>query len=165
MPTCRAAPIRILHELTDVDYVHRYFVDGPVVEGDVYLGGAWKNVVDGSGGAGPAGLFALDVTNPEQFDQSKVLWDITQAEEPDLGRVLGQSYIGSVKYQNSGKWVALVPNGYESTNNRAVLLVIDIATGQTLKKIDTCKKNDGSPFAANAQGGRCDPASSMGWRM
>ena len=147
-----------LRELTDVDYVHRYFVDGPVVEGDVYLGGAWKNVVIGSGGAGPAGLFALDVTNPDQFDQSKVLWDITQAEEPDLGRVMGQSYIGSVKYQNGGKWVALVPNGYESTNNRAVLLVIDVATGQTLKKIDTCNKNDGSPFAANAQGGRCDPA-------
>ncbi len=145
-----------LKELTNVEYVHRYYVDGPVTEGDIYLNGAWKTVVMGSTGAGPAGLFALDVTTPENFDQSKVLWDITPAEEPDLGRVMGYGYIGSVKYgQNAGKWVAIVPNGYESANNRAVLLIIDMATGQTLKKIDTCKKNDGSPFAANDQGGRC----------
>ena len=44
---------------------------------------------------------------------------------------------------NGGKWVALVPNGYDSANSRAVLLVIDVETGQTLKKIDTCKKFDG----------------------
>ena len=148
----------ILKELTDVEYSHKYFVDGPVVEGDVYLGGAWKTVVMGSSGAGLAGLFALDVTAPEQFDQSKVLWDITPAEEPDLGKVMGYSYIGSVKDgQNGGRWVAIVPNGYQSANNRAVLLVIDMATGQTLRKIDTCKKNTGVDFAANEQGGRCDP--------
>jgi type IV pilus assembly protein PilY1 len=51
--------------------------------------------------------------------------------------------------------VAIVPNGYESANNRAVLLIIDMATGQTLRKIDTCKRNDGTPFGANEQGGRC----------
>ncbi len=147
----------ILNELTDVEYSHKYFVDGPAVEGDVYLNGAWKTVMMGSTGAGPAGLFALDVTNPAQFDQSKVLWDITPAEEPDLGKVMNYGYIGSVKYQNGGKWVAVVPNGHQSANNRAVLLVIDMATGQTLRKIDTCKKNNGVDFAANEQGGRCDP--------
>jgi type IV pilus assembly protein PilY1 len=70
---------------------------------------------------------------------------------------MGHGYIGSVKWQNGGKWVALVPNGYQSTNNRAVLLVIDMATGQTLRKIDTCKKNNGVDFAPNEQNGRCDP--------
>ncbi len=151
-----------LSELTDVNYTHRYFVDGPVVEGDVYLNGTWKTVVMGSTGAGPAGLFALDVTTPDQFDATKVLWDITPAEEPDLGRVMGYGYIGSVKDgQNAGKYVAIVPNGYQSTNNHAVLLVIDMQTGQTLRKIDTCKKNNGVPFAANEQGGRCDPANEI----
>jgi type IV pilus assembly protein PilY1 len=148
----------ILSNLTNVDYSHLYYVDGPVVEGDVYLNGAWKTVVMGSTGAGPAGLFALDVTAPEQFDQNKVLWDITPAEEPDLGKVMNFGYIGSVKYQNGGKWVAVVPNGYQSANNRGVLLVIDMATGQTIRKIDTCKKNNGVDFAANEQGGRCDPS-------
>ena len=148
----------ILKDLVDVEYTHKYFVDGPVVEGDAFIGNAWKTVVMGSSGAGPAGLFALDVTRPDQFDSSKVLWDITPAEEPDLGKVMGHGYIGSIKYgQNGGKWVALVPNGHASANNRAVLLIIDLATGQTLKKIDTCKKNTGVDFAANEQGGRCDP--------
>ncbi len=152
----------VLKSLTDVDYSHLYSVDGPVVEGDVYLNGNWKSVVMGSSGAGPAGLFALDVTAPEQFDQSKVLWDITPTEEPDLGKVMGHGYVGSVKYQNAGKWVAIVPNGYESANNHAVLLIIDMATGQTLKKIDTCKKNNGVPFGNAEQGGRCDPNQTNG---
>jgi type IV pilus assembly protein PilY1 len=146
-----------LKELINPEYRHRYFVDGPVVEGDVYLGGAWKTVVIGSSGAGEAGLFALDVTAPEAFSSNNVLWDITPAEEPDLGKVMGSSYIGSVKWGlNGGKWVALVPNGYQSTNNHAVLLVIDIQTGQTLRKIDTCNLNNGTPFGGAAQGGRCN---------
>ena len=147
---------RYMKELTEGDYTHRFFVDGPVVEGDVYLGGNWKSVVMGSGGAGEPGLFMLDVTKPEQFGANKVMWDITAAEEPDLGRVRGAGYIGSVKYNANGKWVALVPNGYESANSRAVLLVIDVETGQTLKKFDTCKKFDGADIGAVAQGGRCD---------
>ena len=152
-----------LRELTNQDYVHRYFVDGPVVEGDVFLGGAWKTVVVGSTGAGPAGLFALDVTRPESFAANKVLWDITPTEEPDLGKVLGGSFIGSVKTgATTGKWVAIVPNGYQSANNRAVLLIIDMATGQTLRKIDTCKKNTGVSFGPVEQGGRCDPANQNG---
>lgn len=146
-----------LRELTSPEYVHRFFVDGPVVEGDAYLGGSWKTVVMGSTGAGPAGLFALDVTDPTAFSASKVLWDLTPAEEPDLGRVMGYGYIGSVKYNNNGKWVALVPNGMQSANDRAVLLVIDLATGNTLRKIDTCKKNNGTSFGAAEQGGRCGP--------
>lgn len=151
-----------LRELTNVEYSHRFFVDGPVVEGDVFWGGAWKTVVMGSSGAGAPGIFALDVTDPTAFNQSKVLWDITPAEEPDLGRVIGHSYIGSVKYNAGGKWVAIVPNGYESANNRAVLLIIDMETGNTLKKIDTCKKNNGVDFDAIEQGGRCDPAALNG---
>jgi type IV pilus assembly protein PilY1 len=147
---------RYVKELTVADYTHRYFVDGPVVEGDVHLGGNWKTVVMGSGGAGEPGLFMLDVTKPEQFGANKVMWDITATDEPDLGRVRGAGYIGSVKYNAGGKWVALVPNGYESANSRAVLLVIDAETGQTLKKLDTCKKFDGADIGAVAQGGRCD---------
>ena len=63
-----------LSELTNVNYTHRYFVDGPVVEGDVYFNGTWKTVVMGSAGAGPAGLFALDVTptRPVRCDQGAV---------------------------------------------------------------------------------------------
>ena len=152
-----------LKELTKADYTHRYFVDGPVVEGEVFLNNKWKTVVMGSTGAGPAGLFALDVSAPEQFDASKVLWDITPAEEPDLGKVMGSGYVGSVKWgMNGGKWVAIVPNGYDSANSRAVLLVIDMETGQTLRKIDTCKKNSGVDFANNEQGGRCDPTARNG---
>lgn len=145
-------------ELTSVDYSHRYFVDGPVVEGDVYTGGAWKTVVMGSSGAGVPGLFALNVTHPESFGAGNVMWDITQDDEPDLGRVTGYGFIGSVKDGSGIRWVALVPNGYASANNRAVLLVIDIATGSVVRKIDTCKRKNGTSIGVADQDGRCDAA-------
>ena len=45
---CHAACTRYLKELTKADYTHRYFVDGPVVEGEVLLDNKWKTVVMGS---------------------------------------------------------------------------------------------------------------------
>ena len=154
-----------LSELTNPEYRHRYFVDGPVVEGDVYLNGAWKTVVMGSSGAGPAGLFALDVTAPETFDPSNVLWDITPAEEPDLGKVMGHGYIGSVKYQNGGKWVALVPNGYQSTNNHAVLLVIDMADRADAEEDRHLQEEQRGAVRATSRAAAAMPTHSTDWRM
>jgi type IV pilus assembly protein PilY1 len=131
----------ILKHLADPGYQHRYYVDGPVIEGDVSIGDTWKTVVVGSTGAGPRGLFALDVTDPTAMNPSKVLWDLTSADEPDLGHVLGAGVIGSIKDQSAsngkGRWVALIPNGYESDSHKAVLLVIDVLSGSVIKKIDT----------------------------
>lgn len=131
-----------LSALTQPAYVHKYFVDGQVVEGDVHFGGNenWRTAVVGSAGAGARNLFALDVTDPRAIDTTKVLWDITDAEESDLGHVLGAGVIGSVKDQNApngkGKWVYMTGNGYESSANRAVLLMFNMQTG-AVEKLDT----------------------------
>ena len=62
-----------LDELTNPGYTHRYFVDGPVVEGDVFFNNSWKTVVMGSADD-PAGLFALNVTptRPVRSDEGAV---------------------------------------------------------------------------------------------
>lgn len=134
-------PNNMLTRLASPTYTHRYLVDGPIVEGDIYTGGAWKSVVVGATGAGPKGVFALDVTLrpstaggvPPAFGTSNVLWDITAADTNQgpalqhLGNILQPGVIGSGK---DGKWYYFVGNGYESTNDKARLLAIDMATGQ-----------------------------------
>ena len=142
-----------LASLTSATYnaSHKYFVDGQIVEGDVHFGGAgsWRTIAVGSTGAGAKNLFALDITDPKAFDGSKVLWDITDAEESDLGHVLGTGIIGSVRDQNApntnGRWLFITGNGYQSANDRAVLLMFNAQTGAIFKKMDTLVGSAGTP--------------------
>ena len=142
-----------LASLTSATYAasHRYYVDGQVIEGDVHFGGAqsWRTVAVGSTGAGARNVFALDVTNPKAFNATKVLWDITAAEEPDLGHVIGTGIIGSIRDQNAantnGRWVFMTGNGYASVNDRAVLLLFDMQTGSVIKRMDTLTGSAATP--------------------
>ena len=134
----------MLTRLASPNYTHRYLVDGQIVEGDVYTGTTWKTVIVGTTGAGPKGVFALDVTlrpataggTPPAFEASNVLWDITAADTNQgtgdgnallhLGNILQTGVVGSGK---DGKWYYFVGNGYESSKDKARLLAIEIATG------------------------------------
>lgn len=134
----------MLTRLASPNYTHRYLVDGPIVEGDIYTDSTWKTVIVGTTGAGPKGVFALDVTlRPATvggpvptFGTSNVLWDITAADTNQgsgegnallhLGNILQPGVIGSGK---DGKWYYFVGNGYESSKDKARLLAIDMATG------------------------------------
>jgi type IV pilus assembly protein PilY1 len=127
---------------------HSYFVDGAPKAGDAYINtsgsNAWHSILLGTTGAGGKGLFALDVTTPSTFSASDILWEISTTQSPvasdlsdfqsDLGYTIPQPSV--VKMQN-GKWVAIVANGYESTSKTAVLFIIDLETGEIIKKIST----------------------------
>lgn len=131
----------MLTRLSSPAYTHRYLVDGPIVEGDIYTGSAWKSVIVGTTGAGPKGVFALDVTlRPAsataavpEFSASNVLWDIASGDTNQsgaldhLGHILQPGVIASGK---DGNWYYFVGNGYESTNDKARLLAINMATGK-----------------------------------
>ena len=128
-----------LHELTDPGYgtnpAHRYFVDGSPRAGDVYFSDStWHTVLVGTTGTGGRNVFALDVTDPGNFTTSKVLWEFTDTNDADLGYTLSEPTI--VRMAN-GQWAAIVGNGYNSTNHKAVLFIINIETGAVIKKIDT----------------------------
>ena len=49
---------------SDPQYGHQFEVDATPGTGDVYYGGMWHTLLVGGLGAGGAGIFALDVTNP-----------------------------------------------------------------------------------------------------
>ncbi|MDK2797848.1 MAG: type pilus assembly protein PilY1 [Tepidiphilus sp.] len=123
-----------LKELTQPNYAHEYFVDGDIaVSNRSDTGG--RNYLVALLGHGGKGLFGLDVTNPAGFSTNDVKWEYTDgATDADLGYMLGRPVIAKM---NNGQWAAIVGNGYNSTNGRAVLYVFDLATGSVIKKIDT----------------------------
>ncbi|MCF6202162.1 MAG: hypothetical protein L3J59_00620 [Methylococcaceae bacterium] len=137
-----------LKDLADPLYTHNYFVDGSPRVADAYFGsGIWKSVLVSTLGAGNKALFALDVTDPGDFvesgfDGSKVLWELSNADDSDIGYILGQP---SIVRLNNGRWAAIFGNGYESSSDRAMLFIVDIQTGSVIKKFDTKKGSSGSP--------------------
>jgi type IV pilus assembly protein PilY1 len=118
-----------LSALTESAYTHAYNVDGSPVARDVYYNGAWHTVLVSGLGAGAKGLFALDMTDPTKFTEanaaSVVRWELG-GSDGDVGHQLQQPLIARMK---NGRWMAIVGNGYNSSNGRAVLLLVDIETG------------------------------------
>ena len=115
-----------LSNLTRKSFPHQYTVDGPISVNDVYIDGHWKSILVGTLGAGGNIVYALDVTDPDQFDGSKVLWEFSH---PELGYVTGQPLIVRL---NDGNWYAVIGNGYESqTCDKTPMLrySIDSTTG------------------------------------
>jgi type IV pilus assembly protein PilY1 len=123
-----------LKSLSDPAYVHKYFVDGPLAEGDAYIGGAWKNYLVGSTGAGAKSIFALDITAPGSLGTSSVKWEKNSGDTgyADLGKVLGHAAVVRLR---DGSWAAIFGNGYDSTNSNSVLFLVNIATGSVIKTI------------------------------
>lgn len=120
-----------LAELGDPDYPHHYFADGPITVSSKSQTPN-KNILVASLGRGGKGLYALDVTTPGSFAVGDVEWDISG--DPDMGHVLGEPFITRL---NGGEGTGvIVANGFNSANDRAVLLVVDIDDGSIIKRID-----------------------------
>lgn len=139
-----------LVSLTDPNYAHRYIVDGSPKAGDVYFNSAWHTVLVGSLGAGGNSIFALDITDPDSFSSSSVLWEFT---EIDMGYTLPEA---AVVRAADGQWVAVIANGYNSLSGKAVLYIVNIQTGALVKKIEaeTTTGTNGlsSPAVADVDG-------------
>jgi type IV pilus assembly protein PilY1 len=152
-----------LNQLASPAYSHRFYVDGPVIEGDIFNGTVWKTIAVGTTGAGAAGMFAIDITDPTTMGVGSVLWDIVPSEHADatvvsdLGNVLQPGIIGSVKDvaapNNNGRWVYMVGNGYDSVSHQATLFVFDAFNGSLIKSIQTGVGSAAPASARNGLGG------------
>lgn len=114
---------------------HRFFVDGSPTVRDVYFNNAWHTVLIGTLGAGGRSLFALDITNPgEDGTGIKLLWEINPQTEgyENLGYTFPEPEIVKL---HSGEWALLQGNGYDSEDDVASLLIIDIQDGSLIKEI------------------------------
>jgi type IV pilus assembly protein PilY1 len=130
-----------LKTVANPDYAHKFFVDGPVIVSERrqtlnvsnFTGAnSNRNILIGTLGRGGRGLFSLDVTNPAAMATTNVKWQ--SAADPLMGYVIGRPFIAKA---NNGMLVAIVPNGVNSTSDRAALFVYNLNTGAVLAKIDT----------------------------
>ena len=130
-----------IHELSKLDYSHKFFVDGPITEVDAFISAPtpansgsktarWTNMIMGSLGAGGKSVFAIDVTDPLTMNEKSVLWEFDS--HADLGFVMGEIQTGVTA---SGDWVAIFGNGKYSTNGTANLFILNLSDGTLLKKM------------------------------
>jgi len=137
-----------LGESTEPGFVYRPYVDGDLTEGDVFFNNQWQTLLVGGFRAGGKGLFALDITNPANFDEEDVLWEfsgstLSDEDEADLGFLFGEISLVKSNLNDSdgdrsiGDWLVAFGNGYNSSNEHAVLYLLDPETGEEVIKLDT----------------------------
>jgi type IV pilus assembly protein PilY1 len=135
-----------LYRLTGKSYNHHFYVDGSPVVADAYIERAgqkqWRTVLVGTLRAGGKGLFALDITDP---DNVELLWEFGDQQIPAVSGESNKARLGysfpqpTIARLHNGNWAAVTGNGYHSdgsTNGKAALLIIDLATGALIKNIE-----------------------------
>jgi type IV pilus assembly protein PilY1 len=130
-----------LYKLADkyYDNHHQYYVDGSPVEADVkFADGTWRTVVVGGLNRGGRGYYALDVTDPAN---PKALWEFTHA---NMGYTFGRPEIGKLA---NGQWAAFVTSGYNNTDGKGYLYVVNVENGNLIRSIGT-----GTGDASNPSG-------------
>lgn len=133
------AVIPNLYKLADKAYSvnHRFYVDGPIVVGDICSSppcnnaNQWKTILVGGLGKGGKAYYALDVTNPAS---PALLWEFTDAN-------LGYTYGNPIITKMSDQWVVVVASGYNNDagggDGKGRLYVINAVTGTKIKEIVT----------------------------
>jgi type IV pilus assembly protein PilY1 len=150
---------RELPELTSLNYSHKYYVDASPRIGDALIGGDWRTVLVSGLGRGGQGVFALDVTSvgsvSEDTANATVLWEFTDADDPDLGYTYTSPLIARM---HNGRWAAIFGNGFnaieedgnKTSNGKGAVYFVDLETGELLKKLLSNSGSASSPNAINA---------------
>ena len=139
-----------LSALADPYYQHQYYVDLTPAISDLTLSGVDATMLVGGLGKGGRGYFALDLTGltpatipgMESLMDNRVMWEYPDLATPsteveDLGYSFSKAAIVKSNDSTNAPWVVIFGNAYNSANGHAVLFILDPATGNLLKRIDT----------------------------
>lgn len=158
--------LQSLAQLTAQNYSHRYFADGSPTVIDALVNNQWRTILAAGLNGGGQAVYALDITNPNQFNEASaaniVRWEFSDADDPDLGFTYSQPSI--VRLAN-GKWGAVFGNGYNntapdnfvSTTGNAVIYIVDIETKAIIKKFNTGVGMSADPLGLGRPNGMSTP--------
>jgi len=163
-----------LSDLADTSYNHQFFVDGSPTVADAFFDGNWHTILVSGLRGGGQGVFALDITNPNNFSNesngaAKILWEFTDSDDADLGYTFGKP---SIVRLHNGVWAAVFSGGYnntydddgdgsatnDSTTGSAVLFIVNLKTGALIKKFDTEVGTANDPTGNGQPNGLSTPA-------
>ena len=137
--TTTVAPFSKLSAVTDKDFAlgvgtGGMTVDGSLMSADMKVGGNWSTYLFGAFGRGAKGVYALDVTKPQNVTEastSLVKWEFSEATgDPDMGFITGRSTTRGngqpfqTGYMANGKWAAIYGNGYNSASGKAAIFIL-----------------------------------------
>jgi len=120
MPSDAMQSVKVL---ADVNYAHRFFVDGQITIGDVNFGASdsdWHTILVAGQGSGGSSYFALDVTDPLS---PKFLWEFSHS---GLGKSISPAVISKLP---GGEWAVLFTSGYNSADGEGLLFALNPSTG------------------------------------
>jgi len=150
--TFSVIPRNLLGKVKDLRTTHNYYVDSSPKAHDVYFKDdkKWKTVlISGQMKGGPY-YFALDVTDP---GDPKFLWEWT---DTNMGETWGKPDTGKVKVTGGDKFIAFVPGGYSTVDNKGNrFYIVDIETGTTLRSFtvgSATNKIPSAPIAYDSNG-------------
>ena len=145
-----------LAQLGNPSYVHHYYVDATPLAFDVDLGAAggaftttsdgknadWHSLLIGGLGKGGKSYYAIDVTDPagmstEAAVAAKVKWEFTDST---MGYSYGTPIV--VKTRKYG-WVVMLTSGYNNSDGKGYLYIVNPKTGALLEKIATPTASNG----------------------
>jgi type IV pilus assembly protein PilY1 len=151
-----SAVISNLYKLPDSNYTssaHQYYVDGTPTVSEAYYDSAWHTVLVGTLRGGGRAMFALDVTDPTSI---KLLWEksFSDTDYAELGYTYSKPVVARL---HTGDWAVIAANGYNSANDKAVLYVMDIKTGNLIKALTATDALTGAnglsaPYVADMDG-------------
>ena len=125
-----------LRYLASQNYAHNYFVDQSPVSKTL---GQTTYLVGGLGKGGK-GYYCLDISTSKLNPTSESIaastlfkWEFPRTTDDDMGYSFSQPQIVNTR----AGWAVIFGNGYESTNEKAVLYVVNLLDGTLIKKIDT----------------------------
>ena len=137
--TSSTAPYSKLSAITAKNYALNSGVtgvnaDGSVMAADMKVGGNWGTYLFGALGRGARGVYALNVTKPQNAAEINasgiVKWEFTEANDSDIGNIVGRTNIRlngqptQTGYMANGKWAAIYGNGYNSATGKAALFIL-----------------------------------------
>jgi len=125
-------------DYSSANYGHNFYVDASPGYGDLFYNNAWHTWLVGGLGAGGAGLYALDITNPGNFAEanaaSLVIGDwssstITCVNVSSCGTHLGNTYgTPVIRRLHNGGWGVIFGNGFGSSAGDAGIYVMTVDT-------------------------------------
>lgn len=139
-----------LYRLTQQDYSHKYYVDGPAASSDVYYDGAWHTLLVGTTGAGGNSVFALNVTNPASMNNQSVLWEFSSR---DMHYPIQKPAIVALP---NGKFGVIVTSGFSDSDvDTGKVWILDASTGQVIKEFTLTHTGGlGAPLAVDLNNDR-----------